>query len=89
MKNNQIRVDVNVGPIENDESIAASYYFNNVDDDPRIIINALKKSLRRLKIDKEKVIIGLADVFVNNTKKYEIGFFKAFTLTQTDIKELK
>lgn len=89
MKNNQIRVELNVGPIENDNSIAVSYHFNNVDDDPRIIINALKKSLNRLKLDKEKILVGLADVFVNNIKKYEIGFFKAFTLTQTDIKELK
>jgi len=89
MKNNQIRINLNIGPIENDQSITINYHFNNVEDDPRIIINALKKSLNRLKLDKEKIIIGLADVFINNKKKYEIGFFKAFTLTQTDIKEIQ
>ena len=89
MKNNKIRIDVNIGPLENDSEVSASYYFNTESDDPRLIINALKKSLTRLKVDKEKVIVGLADVFVNNIKKYEIGFFKAWSLTKTDIKEIQ
>jgi hypothetical protein len=85
---NQIKINYNIGPLENDAEISGSYYFTSDSDDPRFIINALKKSLNRLKVDKEKIVVGLMDVFVNNVKKYEVGFFKTFTLTKTDIKEL-
>ena len=70
---NEIRVDFNVGPRDQELEIIGSCYYYSKSDDASFIKNALHKSIKKLRVNNEKFIVGLLDVFVNNVKKYEVG----------------
>lgn len=84
----EVRISFNIGPSEDNSEISGNYIFMANNPDESFIVNALKKSIARLKIDKEKFIVGLFDVFIDNKQTYEIGVFGIRSIIKTDIKKL-
>lgn len=84
----EILIHFNIGPSEESKEISGNYIFQTNNPDESFIVNALKKSIAKLKIDKEKFIVGIFDVFVNNKQTYEIGIFGIKSIIKTDIRRL-
>jgi hypothetical protein len=84
----EIRIEFNVGPLEGNEELIGSYHFKCENPNKSFIINALKKSIARLKITNEIMIVGLFDVFIDNEHQYEVGILGIQSLLYTEIKKL-
>jgi len=87
-KLNEIVIVFSIGPRKEDQEIVGSYHFITERNDEVFIVNALKKSISRLEITKEQFIVGLFDVFINNTKSYEVSLFGIGKMVKTEIRKL-
>ena len=85
---NEIRIEYSLGPYEKDQEIVGSYYLNSTNNDEKFIISAIKKSIAKLQLEKEKFIVGVFDVFINDIKSYEIALMSISTIHKIDIKKM-
>jgi hypothetical protein len=86
---NEIRINYDIAPTNKEQELVGSFIFNTDNDiNESFLQNALKKSINRLQLTKQKVIVVLLDVFINEIKQYEIGIFGTSSLIKTDIKKI-
>jgi hypothetical protein len=86
----RLTIDFDIGPIKNRHSVKGQYIFIVPDNDKDLdkhINNALAQSIKKLKCDKEKIIVGVLDVFVNEQKYLKMSFFKIGSLFKNYIKK--
>lgn len=72
-----INLNCNVGSVDDSISYIDSFDYSIEDpDNDTQIIAALNKSLKRLKMTKQEIVIGFVEVFHNKIKIAEIGVMK-------------
>lgn len=85
-----IRIDFNVGPINSSENQIGSFDFTVSDTDNQTEIEkALKKSINRLGIAKNAIIIGFFEVFSGNKKLYDIDVFRAGNIRKVYLNKIQ
>ncbi len=86
---NEIRIDFDIAPTDKEQELVGSFIFNTDNDiNKSFLQNALKKSINRLQLTKQKVIVILFDVFINEKKEYESIIFGTSTLIRTEIRKV-
>jgi len=86
---NEIIIRFDIAPTEREQELVGSFVFNTDNDvNESFLQSALKKSINRLQLQKQKVIVVLLDVFVNEKKEYEASMFGVSSLVKIDIKKV-
>jgi len=86
---NEIRIQFDVAPTDKEQELVGSFVFNTDNDiNESFLQSALKKSINRLQLQKQKVIVVLLDVFINEKKEYECAIFGASSLIKTDVRKV-
>jgi len=86
---NEIRINYDIAPTNKEQELVGSFIFNTDNDiNESFLQNALKKSINRLQLTKQKVIVVLLDVFINEKKEYESIIFGASSLIRTEIRKV-
>ena len=85
----EIRINYDIAPTNKEQELVGSFIFNTDNDiNESFLQNALKKSINRLQLSKQKVIVVLLDIFINEKKEYEIGIWGTSSLIHIDTKKL-
>lgn len=84
---NKIRIDYSIGAIDEKPEIVGTYYFKYPDEDPKMLVQILKKCINRLKINEQYIVSGIFDVFKDNKRKYIASFIKVGDLFKLNIDE--
>lgn len=91
MNSNRLTIDYNIGPVKN-RSMEGQYIFIVPDmkkeDTEKHIQNALKKSIQKLDCDKEKLLIGMFNVFIDEQPYLKMSFLKIGSLFKSYTKKL-
>jgi len=89
--NSRLTIDYNIGPVK-DRSMEGQYIFIVPEMDKEKtethIKNALKKSIKKLDCDKEKVLIGVLKVFIDEQPYLKVSFLKIGSLFKSYSKKL-
>lgn len=86
---NEIRITFDIAPTDKEQELVGSFIFNTDNAiNESFLQSSLKKSINRLQLSKQKVIVVLLDVFVNDKKEYECAVFGASSLIKIDIKKV-
>lgn len=86
---NEIRVQFDIAPTTDEQEVVGSYVYHTPNDiNESSIHNVLKKSIARLQLSKQKVIVVLLDIFVNDQKQYEAGIWGVSSLININIKKV-
>lgn len=89
MKENIVEIRFNVGPLEKDQELCGTYRFYTPKDvDKSFVIEVLKKSIAKLKITNEQMIVCVMDVFINNKQEYEAAVFGTSTILKSEIRKV-
>ncbi len=86
---NEVKILFDIAPTDKEQELVGSFIFNtNNDINESFLQNALKKSINRLQLTKQKVIVVLLDVFINEKKEYESIIFGTSSLIRTEIRKV-
>ena len=86
---NELRIQFSIAPTDKEQELVGSFVFNtNNDINESFLQSALKKSINRLQLSKQKVIVVLLDIFINEKKEYEVGIFGTSSLIKTDLRKI-
>jgi len=86
---NEVKILFDIAPTNKEQELVGSFVFNTDNDvNESFLQNALKKSINRLQLTKQKVIVVLLDVFINEKKKYEVSIFGASSLIKMDVRKI-
>lgn len=86
---NEIRINFDIAPTDKEQELVGSFVFNTDNAiNESFLQSALKKSINRLQLSKQKIIVVLLDVFINDKKEYEIGIFGISGLIHSNIKKI-
>jgi hypothetical protein len=84
----EVRIEYSIGPVEQELEVAGSFHYKTNNISNSFIVSALKKSIAKLKITNQSVIVGLLDVYVDGVRSYEVGILGTSKLIKTEIRKL-
>ena len=85
---NEIRISYDIAGTDKEQELVGSFIFNTDNAiNESFLQSALKKSINRLQLSKQKVIVVLLDVFINDKKEYEVGLFGTSSLVKMDVRK--
>lgn len=89
-----LTLDYDIGPVSNRESIKGQLLFAIPDSEKtnskKHNVNFMKilhNSLKKMNIEKEKVVVGIIDIFVDQEHILEVSFFKVGSFAKSYIIE--
>jgi len=86
---NEIRITFDIAPTDKEQEIVGSFIFNTDNAiNESFLQSSLKKSINRLQLSKQKVIVVLLDIFVNDKKEYEASLFGCSSLVRTELRKI-